>query len=149
MATRRTQIVNALVDVIKQIDGQSPYTSRLYENVEGKLKFWDEVQETPFVCLTAGNETREYLPGNFSWGFLDILIRIYVTSDNSKEELEEIFEDIEYVIDANNELVFGDGPDETCTDIRIFNIVDDEGVLHPTSVGEINLQVQYPIQRSN
>jgi len=149
MATKRSKIINALVSLLKEIDGRSPYNQDLYKNVEGKLRFWDEVQETPFVCLTAGTETREYLPSNFSWGFLDILIRIYVTSDDSKEILEEIFEDIEYVIDANNELVFGNGPEEICTDMRITSIVDDEGLLHPTSVGEITLEVRYPIQRSN
>jgi len=149
MATRRTTIVNALVDLITQIDGRSPYQVDLYNNVEGKLRFWDEVQETPFVCITAGTETREYLPSNFSWGYLDLLIRIYVTRENSKEVLEQIFEDIEFVIDSNNTLPFGPGQGDICTDIRITSITDDEGLLHPTSVGEISLTVQYPIERSN
>lgn len=142
---KRSQIVNALVELFKQIDGTSPYSSNLFKNVKNKLIFWDEVNEYPLVCLTAGGETREYQPAGFKWGFLVVTIRIYVKGDNSKEQLENIFSDIETILDANNNLVFGSGPDDECVDIRIISISDDEGLLSPLGVGEIAVEIRYAI----
>lgn len=141
--TRRTDILEALVAVIKEIDGSSPYSSNLYKNVKPKMIFWDEVNQYPLVCLTAGTEIREYLPGNFKWGYLDINIRIYTKGDNSKQQLEDIFSDIEYVLDNNQNLAFGENGSRECTDIRLLSISDDEGLLAPQSVGEMLVQVQY------
>lgn len=142
---KRTQIVNALVEAFNQINGLPPYKSNLYNSVKGDLVFWDEVNEFPLVCMTAGSETREYQPGGFKWGFLDINIRIYVKGDDAKTQLENIFSDLEMVLDANNSLRIGETQDEVCTDIRILSISDDEGLLRPHGVGEVSLQVQYPV----
>lgn len=142
--TKRTDILEALVDKIKLIDGNSPYASNLYNNVKPKMIFWDDVNQWPLVCLTAGTEVREYLPA-FKWGFLEINIRIYTKGDNSKQELEDIFSDIEFVLDNNQNLPFGEGGEDVCTDIRLLSISDDEGLLAPDSVGEMVVQVQYPV----
>ena len=142
---RRSQIIEAIVDLLKEINGDSPYLSTLNENVKNKLIFWDEVNEYPLVCLNAGTETREYLPGDFKWGFLNVTIRIYVKGDDAKEKLENIFSDIEAILDANNNLAFGPGPDEECVDIRILSISDDEGLLAPLGVGEMLLEIRYSI----
>ena len=146
MRTRRTKILTALVDLIKQINGNSPYDSNLYNQVHEKLIFWDEVNEYPTVCLNAGTETREYQTASVNWGFLEITIRIYVKSEeNSQTELENIFGDIEHLLYSNNNLRFGDNDEEVCTDIRIISISDDEGLLAPLGVGEMVLEIQYPI----
>jgi len=147
MATinKRTKIVRALVELFKNITGDSPYSIDLFENVKDKLIFWDEVNQYPLVCVNAGPETREYQPSDFKWGYLTINIRIYVKGDDAKDQLEKLFSDIEYVLDANNNLVFDQETNETCVDIRILNISDDEGLLAPLGVGEIVLQVQYAI----
>lgn len=144
MSTKRKQIVTALVDLFKAIDGTSPYLSNLYENVKGQLIFWDEVNDFPTVCVNSSDETREYLPSGFKWGFLTINIRIYVKEEDAKGKLEDIFCDIETVLDANNTLTL-DGSGDTCTDIRIISISDDEGLLNPLGVGEVILEIQYSI----
>ena len=142
---KRTKIIQAFVELFKRIDGTQEYKANLYNNVEGKLVFWDEVKEYPLVCMTAGSETREYLPGNFKWGYLQVNIRIYVKDDDAKTQLENIFSDIEMLLDANNSLIIGDNEEDICTDIRILSISDDEGLLRPHGVGEITVQVQYPV----
>jgi len=144
-STRRDAIVNVLVELFKTIDGTSPFVSNLYDNVKPKLVFWDEVSEYPFVSIVAGGERREYLPGGFKWGLLDIKIRIYAKDEEAKTRLEEIFEDVEILLDANNNLQFGATSEEVCTDIRILSITDDEGLLNPIGVGEMILEVRYPI----
>ena len=142
---KRRRIIEAFVDAFKQIDGTTLYKSALNNNVKGDLVFWDEVNEFPLVCMTAGSETREYLPGNFKWGYLEVNIRIYVKGDDAKTQLENIFSDIEMVLDSNNNLRIGDNQEDVCTDIRILSISDDEGLLRPHGVGEITVQVQYPV----
>lgn len=144
MANRRTQIVDALVTLFKDnLNGNSPYTTNVFDNVKGRQVFWDEVTDYPTICVYAGEETREYLPGDFKWGFLTINIRIYVDDENSKDRVEEAFDDIEVLLDANNNLVVNNT--ELCTDIRILSLEDDEGVLNPLGVGEITLEIRYGV----
>lgn len=145
MKTRRHKILTALVNLLKQIDGNSPYDSNLFGKVKDKLVFWDEVEEYPLVCLNAGTESRDYQTANVNWGFLNVTIRIYVKGDDAKDKLEDIFGDIEHLLYINNDLRFGDNDEEICTDIRIISISDDEGLLAPLGVGEMTLEIQYPI----
>ena len=139
----RTKIVNALVEKFKLINGSSPYRSNLFGNVSNKLKFWDEIHDYPFVCMSAGDETREYLPAGFKWGFLNITIRIYVQDEDPTTKLEEIFEDIEYVLDNNNSLEYS--TNRTTTEISILQIMSDEGVMAPLGIGEVLIQVRYDV----
>jgi len=145
MKTRRQKIITALVNLLKQIDGNSPYDSNLYNKVKDKLIFWDEIEEYPLVCLNAGTESRDYQTANVNWGFLGVTIRIYVKGDDAKDKLENIFGDIEHLLYTNNNLAFGDNSEEICTDIRIVSISDDEGLLAPIGVGQMELEIQYPI----
>lgn len=145
MKTKRQKIVTALVNLIKQIDGRDPYDSNLYGRVKDKLVFWDEVGEYPLVCLNASTELRDYQTAGVNWGFLTVTIRIYVKGDDAKDKLENIFGDIEHLLYTNNNLQFGDNGEEVCTDIQIMSISDDEGLLAPLGVGEMVLEIQYPI----
>lgn len=141
---KRTQIILAIVDLIKtNLTGVSPYVSNLYENVKAKQIFWDEITDYPMLCVYAGGETREYLPGNFRWAFLTVNIRIYVNDEDAKDRLEEIFDDIEALIDANNNLTYNGN--DLSTDVRILSLADDEGLLNPLGVGEITLEVRYEV----
>tara|TARA_R110000851_G_scaffold195685_2_gene346433 strand:- start:350 stop:784 length:435 start_codon:yes stop_codon:yes gene_type:complete len=141
--TARADIKNGLVTKIKEINGTAPYTSNLYGNVLGRLKYWDEVSDYPFVCITAGREDRQYLPGNFKWGILNIPIWIYIKSSNSEEALDNVMSDIELLVDTNQELEYATG--KFTEDISILNLSSDEGLMEPLRIGEILLQVRYGI----
>lgn len=140
----RSKIVDALVDKIKEVDGSSIYSINLFNNVFNKLKFWNEVDDYPSVYLSAGPETREYLPGEFKWGHLSVTIRIYVKAEEPEAELEKVFTDIEYVIDNNGNLDYNSG--SKTEDIKIMSIHTDEGLLAPIGVGEITLQIMYDLE---
>jgi hypothetical protein len=142
--SKRSSIVKALAEKFKDINGSSPYTVNLYNNSYPKLKFWDEVQDFPAVYLTPGSEMREYLPGEFKWGYLGISIKAYCKGDNSQDELESLLADLETCIDSTRVLVYDDQGSET-TEILITGITTDEGLLAPYAVGEINLQVRYQV----
>ena len=143
--TRRSAIVNALADKFKEIDGSGSFKTRLDNNVETRLKFWDEIEQFPAVHITAGSETREYYGGGNKWRFLTITVRIYVNSEDPVDELEEILEDLETVLDANPDLTYDEdyGEDSTVALITLVSIDTDEGALAPLGVGEMVLEVRY------
>lgn len=146
MATKRKEITEEIVRLFKEIDGTVSYKSNLFENVFNKCVFMDEIKDFPTVCVWPGAERREYLPSNFQWGYITLNIRIYVGSDDPKKDLENIFEDLEKVLDENNTLRYPDGS-EMCTDIRIITISDDEGLFNDQGlgIGEIQAIVQYSV----
>lgn len=144
MANKRRQIVNEIADLIKiNLTGNSPYLTNVFENVRAKQVFWDEVHDYPFICVYSGQEIREYQPGDFKWAFLTVNIRIYVNEENAEERLEDIFEDLEYLLDNNNDLSVAGN--DLSTDIRILSLSTDEGLLDPLGVGEVTLEVRYEV----
>jgi len=157
--SRRTSIVNAIVEKLKIIDGTGDFKTNLYDQAHAKLVFWDSVATMPSVYAVAGAEQREYLPGNFAWGFLNVALKVYCKGETAQKELEDLLEDIERVINANRVLQYGPSvpaytpPDPVpptvyegeTTEILITSIITDEGLLDPYAVGEVNLQVRYQI----
>ena len=144
--TRRISIVKALAERFKIIDGTGSYKTNLFDNSYPKLKFWDEVQDFPCVYLTAGTEIREYMPADFTWGFLNVSVKVYVRSESdAQQQLEDLLDDLEKVIDANRVLVYDTTNNLSTTEILIQSITTDEGLLAPYGVGEINLQVRYAL----
>lgn len=149
MGSARSSIVKALAEKFKVIDGSAPYKTNIYNNSFPKLEFWDSVSDFPCIYMSAGTETRDYLPGNFKWGFLGISIKVYVRSEEAATELENLIDDIETVLDANRTLVYNpDIAGAETVEILINSIVTDEGLLDPYGVGEVNITVQYPVLSS-
>lgn len=144
--SRRTSITRALVEKFKLIDGTYPYKSNIFNNAYSKLEFWDQVQDFPSVFAVSGAEAREYLPGNFTWGYLGISLKVYCKGENSDQMLEDLLEDIETVVDANRVLLYDVENNYETTEILITSITTDEGLLYPYAIGEMNLQVRYALQ---
>ena len=144
--TKRRKIVDALVEKIKLVNGQHPYNSNVFNNVSGKLKFLDEIEEYPKVCIVAGDEIREYQTAGFKWRFLTLSIRAYVRNEeDAQEELATLFEDIEKIVDENDALVYDTSviPNGTTTSMTIDSISTDEGVIAPLGIGEMIVTVRY------
>jgi len=146
--SKRASITKALCSKINELlVGDSSYTTNLYNNCYPYLKFWDEVDNFPSVYITPGSETREYLPSDFTWGFLNLSVKLYCKGDTSQQELEILLEDFEKAIDANRVLVYDSTNNLETTEILVLSITTDEGLLAPYAVGEINLQVRYEIPK--
>ena len=144
--SKRSSITNALVDLFNDnLDGISPYTANIYGNTINKIIFWDEVNSYPLISVVAGAEARQYLPSNFKWGYLNISIKIFVDEENARDVLEQFFEDIETLLDANNELIYDSDNNYTTELISILSIDTDQGLLDPLAVGEITIQIQYDL----
>jgi hypothetical protein len=145
--TKRRQIVTALVSKLKTINGLGTMLSNVGNNVEPRLKFWDEVDDFPALHVNAGTETREYLANAQKTRFLTVTIRCYVKIEDAQIHLERLLEDVETVIELNGRLEYTDNQSPPLTqytqDIRVLSMETDEGVLEPLGVGEITLEVRY------
>ena len=144
--SRRSNILNALATKLKDIDGSGAFLTDVANNVETRLKFWDEVQDFPAIHLNAGTESRDYQAGGFKDRFLSITIRCYVSDDtDATEALNLLMEDIETVVEDNSRLKYYDAMNNeyNAQQITIISIVTDEGVLDPLGVGEIEIEVRY------
>lgn len=144
--TARKRVVEALVEQLKEIDGNHPFNSNLFNNVHGNMVFLDQIQEYPKVCVVAGDETREYQPNAFKWRFLSLDIRVYVEDQEDPQEvLALMIEDIERVIDDNDVLIYDDtvSPNLKTTSLTIQSMSTDEGVLIPLGIGEISVLCRY------
>jgi len=142
--SRRTSIIKALVEKLKLLDGTN-YTSDISSNAYPILKFWDEVNDFPSIYITPGSEAREYLPSDFTWGFLGVSVKMYCRGEFAQEQLEQLLFDVETVIDKNRVLVYDSTNGYETTEILLTSITTDEGLLAPYAIGEINLQVRYQI----
>jgi hypothetical protein len=144
--TARKKVIEALVEQIKEIDGNHPFNSNVFNNVHSGMVFLDQIQEYPKICVVAGDETREYQPNAFKWRFLSLDIRVYVEDQEDPQEvLALLMEDIERVIDNNDVLTYDDtvSPNLTTTSLTLRSLTTDEGVLTPLGIGEINLECRY------
>lgn len=143
--TRRSSIVEALVDKLKMINLGNGYSTELGEQAYSRMRFWDEISEFPCVCLVAGPETIVHQGGGQKDRYLDVTLRAYVNEEDSVVGLEKLLEDIEIIIDNNGRLAYLDSKDVlgTTRDIIITFIDTDQGALAPLGVGEMTLQVKY------
>ena len=145
--TARKKIVDALVEELNlRINGVSPYNSNIFNGAEGRLKFLDQIQEYPHICVVAGDETRQYQPDGFKWRFLQIDIRCYINDESDPQEtLALLMEDIERVIDINDILTYDDtvSPNLKTTSLTIISLSTDEGALTPLGIGEMLVEVRY------
>jgi len=143
--TNRQGIVRAYVEVLKTIDGTGEFRVDLGDNVEPRLKFWDEIDQWPACHINAGSETREYQSGGYKDRFLTVTFRCYVNEENSVEALDALMEDVETVLEENSRLAYTDKSGATCytQQITVLQIDSDEGALDPLGVGEIITEVRY------
>lgn len=143
--TRRSSIVEALADKLKTISLANGYSTDLGEQVFPRMKFWDEIQEFPCLCLVAGSESIVHQGGGYKDRYMDIVLRAYVNDEDSIVTLEKLLEDVEIILDNNGRLAYVDSSGNVghTRDIIITNIDTDQGALVPLGVGEMTLQVKY------
>ena len=144
--TQRKKIAEALTSKLKDIDGNHPFNSNVFDNVKAKMVFLDEIEQYPKLCVVAGDEERDYQPGGFKWRFLQLTVRAYVhNEEDAQEELALLLEDVEKIIDENDALVYDDtvSPNLQTTSMTITSLTTDEGVVEPLGIGEMVVTVRY------
>ena len=136
MATRRTQIINALISHL------ATNTSILEDNISRNYHVLDEVNDFPAIYLAAGSEIRDFESLSLTVATLDVTIRAYVYGeDNSQSLADDLVQDIEHVIYS-----IGDNSDKGILDITIESISTDEGLAIPYGLAEAQLTVVYRLE---
>jgi len=143
--TRRLAIVNALVEKLKLINGTGSYATDVSGNVHPRLKYWDEIEEFPSICVNAGVETRTYQGGGYKDRFLGVKVTCYVNDEDPVAALEALMEDVETCLETNSRLMYTtrSGGQGYTIMISILSIDTDEGVMAPLGIGEILCEVRY------
>ena len=144
--SRRANIIAALTDKLKNINGAGQFLTDLQNNVHPRLKFWDEVVDFPAIHLNAGAESRLYQGGGYKDRFLNVTVRCYVNDeDDAQEQLNLLMEDVETVLEENNRLQYVDAQNKSFTtqQITILSIDTYEGVLEPLGVGALQVEIRY------
>ena len=129
----RDLLENAIILVKKEM------SKSIYEKAKSEA-------EKIVLDYIAGDEARQYQPGEFKWRFLGLSIRVYVEDQEDPQEvLALLMEDIERVIDDNDVLTYDDtvSPNLTTTSLTLQSLSTDEGVLAPLGIGEMTLECRY------
>lgn len=148
----RSAICKAIATKIKSefIAGSSFYNTNMYNNVDSKTKFWEDINDYPYITISPGPEQRDDMPSGLSWCTMQTYIRVFVhDEDDAQGQLEEIISDLETFVDKNLNIQYniripgGASESRKTVDNTIVSITTDEGLLNPRAVGEIVLDIRY------
>lgn len=142
--SRRMAITQALTDLMKNIKKVNGHRTDV-ANAEDRIRFWDEINEFPWIGVSPGQETRVYQGGGYKDRFLTVTIRCYVNQEDAQLGLEALFEDVETVVETYSRMPYVDsnGATQYTQQMSIISIDSDEGALEPLGVGEIQIEVRY------
>ena len=145
--SRRKEITELVVTELKKINGDTStfdasytYNINIFNNCFRRMKFLDEINDFPTVCVNAGTEARIYDTSGLTTGELNLAIRAYVRANNPIIEAENLADDIEHVV-----YHLGDRSDIGVLDITIEGISTDEGLVAPFGILEIDILVRYQL----
>lgn len=145
--SRRKEVTEFLVNELKKINGSNStfdpdytYSTNVANNVFRRLKFLDEINDFPTICINAGSEVRTYDTVGLITGDLTLNIRAYVRSENPITAAENLADDIEHVV-----YHLGDKSDIGMLDMIIQSVSTDEGLVAPFGILEIDILAKYQL----
>lgn len=143
--SNRTDINNYIVEQLKQIDGYSylkdyQFKTDVHLNVYVGTKFLDEINDFPSIYSVSPEETRIYNTMGTSEAFVTTILKLYVYSDDSIEDLKNLIEDVTQIIYSLTPPL-----ELQVKDITIKEINLDSGLLQPYGMAEIFLTTRFEI----
>jgi hypothetical protein len=145
--SRRKEITEFLVTELKKINGGSStfdsnynYSIDIANNVFRRLKFLDEINDFPTICVNAGSEARIYDTSGLITGDLTLNIRAYLRAENPITAAENLADDIEHVV-----YHIGDKSDMGLLNMIMQSVSTDEGLVAPFGILEIDILVKYQL----
>tara|TARA_B100000073_G_scaffold109103_1_gene87944 strand:+ start:1726 stop:2223 length:498 start_codon:yes stop_codon:yes gene_type:complete len=155
--SRRKRIMDFLVSELKRIDGEEDgraefnyitvrngytYKTNVFNNVFRRMKFLNEINDFPTLCVTTTGEDRIEIGAGVRFGTFGFEIRGYVKDENTIEVEEDLADDIEYALQSANDQANA----FEIVDIRITSTETDEGLMTPFGVVIVNGILRYQIQ---
>ena len=136
MATRRTQIVEALQSDLSTID------TVIAGNVFRQFRYLEEINDFPTICFLSRGEARIHRGAGRKLAGLQINVRGYVYDENEVGSAETLGADIETIVDnfAGRYRNFG------VEDCRVLSFRTDEGLFSPYGVVDLSIQLTYDVE---
>jgi hypothetical protein len=145
--SRRKEITEFLVTELKKINGGSStfdsnytYSTDIANNVFRRLKFLDEINDFPTICVNAGSEARTYDTFGLITGDLTLNIRAYLRAENPITAAENLADDIEHIV-----YHIGDKSDMGLLNMIMQSVSTDEGLVAPFGILEIDILARYQL----
>lgn len=143
--SNRTDINNYIVEQLRLIDGYSyigsyQFKTDLHRNVYIGAKFLDEINDFPCIYSVSPEEVRIYNTTGTSEAYITTILKVYVYSDDSIQQLKNLVDDI-------TEIIYSLSPplEYQVKDITIKEINLDSGLLQPYGMAEIFLTTRFEI----
>jgi len=136
MATRRTQIVEALQSDLSTID------TVIAGNVFRQFRYLEEINDFPTICFLSRGEARIHRGAGRKLAGLQINVRGYVYDENEVGSAETLGAEIETIVDnfAGRYRNFG------VEDCRVLSFRTDEGLFSPYGVVDLSIQLTYDVE---
>lgn len=156
--SRRKRIIDFLVSELKFIDGEEDgrnigvvrsgytYKTNVFNNVFRRMKFLNEINDFPTLCVTAAGEDRIEIGAGVRFGTFGFEIRGYVKDEDTIEVEEDLADDIEYVLQAAVLLPSARDNALAITDIILTSTETDEGLMTPFGVVIVNGIIRYQVE---
>ena len=141
MATRRTQIVEALVS-----DIHTNIARMLPGNVTRKMVFLNEVNDFPFVCMLVEPETRFHYGAGRKLATLALSLRGYVFDGDSGENID-LAEDLGMDIDSLVIDTFAEAHRNLAIEFAgVQSFRTDEGLMSPYGIADLTITITYEVE---
>ena len=156
--SRRKRIIDFLVSELKFIVGEEDgrnigvvrsgytYKTNVFNNVFRRMKFLNEINDFPTLCVTAAGEDRIEIGAGVRFGTFGFEIRGYVKDEDTIEVEEDLADDIEYVLQAAVLLPSSRDNSLAITDIILTSTETDEGLMTPFGVVIVNGIIRYQVE---
>ena len=138
MATRRTQIIEALVTHL------ADNTSILEANISRNYHVLDEVNDFPALTMIPQLETREHRGAGRKIATFTIQMRAY-SHDGDGSEIINVTEDLGEEIEDAVETFAASAREFEVIESRIISFGTDEGLFAPYGIADLEAQIAYEV----
>ena len=138
MATRRTQIINALVSHL------ATTTSILEDNISRNYHVLDEVNDFPALTMIPRTEVRDHRGAGRKIATFNIQMRAY-SFDGDGSEIINVAEDLGEEIEDAVETFAASARAFEVEEARVLSFTTDEGLFAPYGITDLEAQIVYEV----
>ena len=138
MATRRTQIINALISHL------ATNTSILEDNISRNYHVLDEVNDFPALTMIPRSEARDHRGAGRKIATFAIQMRAYAF-DGDGSEIINVTEDLGEEIDSAVDTFAASAREFEVIESRIISFGTDEVLFAPYGIADLEAQIAYEV----
>ena len=137
MATRRTQIIDALVSDLES------NTEVPTGNVHKRYKYLDELNDFPAITFVARNEDRVHYGGANKFARVSVDLRGYVFAEDQLDTAESLAANVETKV---TDVFASNHRDLQVDSALVTSFRTDEGLMSPYGVADLSFIITYSLE---